>query len=164
MTPDPLAGLRDWHLPGPVSWWPPAPGWWLLAGLALIGAVLAGRRWLRRRRRLAAARAALEHLRRLRAEVAAGGDSRRFAAGVSGLLRRLALIRFPREQVAGLAGRDWLLFLDRTGGGGAFADGVGRVLVDAPFRGDGGLGSASDAEELTKLAAAWIQANRVGQR
>lgn len=164
MNPDPLAGLRDWHLPGPVSWWPPAPGWWLLAGLVLVGAVLAGRWWVRRRRRVAAARAALQHLGRLRAQIENSGDSRGFAAGVSRLLRRLALVRFPREQVAGLAGRDWLLFLDRTGGGGAFADGVGRALVDAPFRGDGGLGTVSDADELARLAAAWIQANRVAER
>jgi hypothetical protein len=33
MNPDPLAQLRDIHLPEPVSWWPPAPGWW---GLALV--------------------------------------------------------------------------------------------------------------------------------
>ena len=30
-TPDPLAQLRDIHLPEPVSWWPPALGWWLVA-------------------------------------------------------------------------------------------------------------------------------------
>ena len=30
-TPDPLAGLRGYHLPEAVSWWPPGPGWWLLA-------------------------------------------------------------------------------------------------------------------------------------
>jgi len=34
--------LRDIHLPGPVGWWPPAIGWWLVAALVLVafGAVV----------------------------------------------------------------------------------------------------------------------------
>ncbi|MDP7406676.1 MAG: DUF4381 domain-containing protein, partial [SAR324 cluster bacterium] len=30
MNQDPLAALRDVHLPPAVSWWPPAPGWWII--------------------------------------------------------------------------------------------------------------------------------------
>ncbi len=30
MQIDPLAQLRDIHLPPPISWWPLAPGWWLV--------------------------------------------------------------------------------------------------------------------------------------
>ena len=30
-APNPLDQLRDIHLPEPISWWPPAPGWWILA-------------------------------------------------------------------------------------------------------------------------------------
>lgn len=31
------AQLRDVHLPEPITWWPPALGWWLLAGVIVLG-------------------------------------------------------------------------------------------------------------------------------
>ena len=33
---DPLAELRDIHLPEAVGYWPLAPGWWLLLVSALV--------------------------------------------------------------------------------------------------------------------------------
>jgi uncharacterized protein DUF4381 len=36
LNPDPLAQLRDIHLPEPVGWWPPAPGWWIIALLLFL--------------------------------------------------------------------------------------------------------------------------------
>ena len=164
--PDPLAGLRDWHLPGPVSWWPPAPGWWLVAGLGLAGLALAIILRRRRRRRGAAVRAALAELGVLRGQLGTGLDQRAFAAAVSVLLRRLALTRFPRERVAGLSGSAWLAFLDATGGGEGFSRGPGLLLADQPYRDpaaeppgavpDGAAASAA----LADLAARWLRANR----
>ena len=159
---DPLAGLRDWHLPDPVSWWPPAPGWWMLAVLALILIAALWRWWLVRRRRSAAARAARSELKRLRESAASGDDPRGFAASVSMLLRRLALERFARERVAGITGAAWLAFLDETGGGDGFTTGPGRVLADAPYRPhrsadqDGGV----DVGALADLAERWIRAQQ----
>ena len=28
--------LRDIHLPGDISWWPPAIGWWIVAALIIL--------------------------------------------------------------------------------------------------------------------------------
>ena len=48
---DPNLPLRDIHLPAPISWWPPAPGWWLLLfGIPTLLILLAWLwRWVRRK-------------------------------------------------------------------------------------------------------------------
>jgi hypothetical protein len=160
MTMDPLADLRDWHLPDPVSWWPPAPGWWLLTAVVLLLAVWLARRLARRHQCGAPARRALLELSALRAGLAADGDTRAYAAGLSGLLRRLALARFPRDQVAGLIGQAWLDFLDATGGGQGFRQGPGQALAGLAFSGDLGDLDRPDPDALAELVATWIRANR----
>ncbi|MCK7578357.1 MAG: DUF4381 domain-containing protein [Chromatiales bacterium] len=155
MMTDPLADLRDWHLPDPVSWWPPAPGWWLAAAAVLAALLLAVHLWLRRRGRTSLQRAARLELERLRRDLAADGDRRRYLAGLSRLLRRLALARYPRAQVAGLTGDGWLAFLDETGGGGEFRDGFGRVLGESAYRPTDGIDF--DAERLAELVGRWIE-------
>ena len=72
-------------------------------------------------------------------------------------MRRVALAAWPREQVADLAGKDWLAFLDRTGGKGAFTDGPGATLVTAPYARE----AAATAPGLGDLAARWIRHHRV---
>ncbi|NEV60751.1 DUF4381 domain-containing protein [Thiorhodococcus minor] len=162
MTPDPLADLRAWHLPEPVSWWPPAPGWWILLGLVML-ASLAVALWLRRRHRRGRAwRAAKQELAALRAAYASEGDARHYAMGLSRLLRRLALLRFPRERVAGLSGADWLEFLDATGGAGDFAKGPGRTLLLA-YRPASAGGSGEDVVALERVAERWMAANEGGR-
>ena len=43
-----LQNLNDIVVPGPVDWWPPAPGWYVLGAIALIVfVVLAVRQWRR---------------------------------------------------------------------------------------------------------------------
>ena len=155
-VPDPLADLRGYHLPDPVSWWPPAPGWWLLALLVLSLLVLLAGWLVRRHRRGAAARAAQAELTALRAALAQDGDAAACARGLSRLLRRFALVRFPRRAVAGLSGEAWLAFLDAQGGGGRFQSGPGRLLLDAPYRPPQDLPVA----ELASLVEDWIRRNQ----
>lgn len=151
---DPLSQLKDIHLPPAISAWPPAPGWWLLAALVLAAAAFAGRLFLRRWRYRRAARQAAAELRALAARYRAEGDAMALARALSPLLRQAALAYFPRTEVAGLTGENWLAFLDRSGGGGRFAAGPGRALVDAPYR----PGAAVAAEALLAACAAWLAA------
>lgn len=44
--------LRDIHLPKPISWWPLAPGWWILMAIILILLAVSGFyswRWWKKR-------------------------------------------------------------------------------------------------------------------
>jgi hypothetical protein len=158
MNPNPqqLLQLRDIHLPGQPAFWPPAPGWWLVAAImiALLAwmAVSALRRYRihRQRRRVLAALAGLEH--ELGSEC-----SPEALAGVSVLLRRLALLRFPRERVAALTGSAWLRFLDDSGGNGRFADGPGRILATGPYQRS--LPPDVDAAGLVVLVREWVARN-----
>ncbi len=153
---EPLADLRAYHLPDAVSWWPPAPGWWILA-LLLIGLVGALAAWLlRRHRRQAAARAARAELLAFRGAWDGDGDTLVYVRGLSRLLRRFALVRFGPRRVAGLVGEDWLAFLDANGGAGRFQSATGRLLLDAVYRPVTDL----PVTELAGLVADWIECNR----
>lgn len=124
--------LRDIHLPDPVSWWPPAPGWWLLAAsLAALAALVAVVVW---RRRTRVQRRGLAMLEALHARYRRDGDGGALVRGLSTLLRRLALEFHPRREVAGLTGSRWLEVLDAGLPGQPFSRGVGRRLADAPYR------------------------------
>jgi hypothetical protein len=149
MKPD-LSQLRDIHMPGAVSWWPPAPGWWALLALLLIIAGV-GVVFRRRRQRNRWRGSALTELARLRAAA-----PERQLREVSVLLRRVAISRFPRHDVAALTGEAWLAFLDRTlGDGSAFQSGVGRVLLSAPYAGT--AQDDVDTAALLALCERWIK-------
>ena len=127
MTPGPV--LRDIHLPAEPSWWPPAPGWWLLAALACL-ALAWMLRTLARRRRLQRARHALQaELARTRAEHPDGAAQ---VAAMSLLLRRVAKKYAPGAML--LRDDAWLRFLDADDDGRPFSEGPGRLLLDGPYR------------------------------
>ncbi|MDH3997638.1 MAG: DUF4381 domain-containing protein [Desulfuromonadales bacterium] len=125
--------LRDIHLPAPVSWWPPAPGWWLLLTLTLTLAALGlllHKRWRRRHYR----RLLLAQLQMLEQQYRSHQDSRQLLTEVSALLRQAALLHFPDDNCAGLTGQKWLAFLDGKCAGEDFANGAGRVLALGPYQ------------------------------
>lgn len=149
--------LRDIHLPAPVSWWPPAPGWWaLLVLVVLVLAALGVWRYVRTRRaRLDIRAAGLIELHKLRDTYNHDGDGHRLARDLSVLLRRLSLNAYPDAQVAGLINNDWLTFLDRHAGDDTpFSTGAGHALLDAPFR----AASDFDADKLLAVCEHWVDA------
>ena len=142
--------LRDIHLPPDPSWFPPAPGWWILAALLIILLVWLFRviaKRLRKRRWLAALQGEVDSIESDHAE---HGDQRKTTAAVSQLLRRAALRLDPRA--AAYQGSDWLTWLDAHGGTTEFVDGPGRVLIDAPWRPSPDV----DIHILLALTSGWL--------
>ncbi|MFQ5642255.1 MAG: DUF4381 domain-containing protein [Thiogranum sp.] len=151
----PALDLRDIHSAPPPGFWPPAPGWWLLAVL-LVAVLVPASVWLYRRYRLyRRRRRVLAELEQLEAP-GAQQHSAEFITAVSTLLRRVALLRFERRRVASLSGAAWLRFLDDTGGGGEFSTGAGQVLADGSY-----VSRPQDiaADRLLELARRWIKKN-----
>jgi hypothetical protein len=153
MQPDPLSQLHDIHLPAAISWWPPAPLWWLLAVLVLLTAVwmlyLGLRAWQRRAFKRQALRE-LAHLRML-------DDPHHLVCELALLVRRVALAVFPHENVASLHGQAWLQFLDRSGATQAFSQGVGRYLANIPYQRELPAEIAPELPLLVKIVKAWIR-------
>jgi len=142
--------LRDIHLPVDPSWWPPAPGWWLLAVLGVLALVFAARAGLRHRRERRWCQRVLAEVERIAAGHTAQPDTARLAADLSQLLRRASLLLDPHA--AGLHGEAWLGFLDARLGNDDFSRGVGRALLDAPWR----RTPAFDTDALIALTRAWL--------
>src|SRR5690606_10977785 len=96
MTPDQAAmalPLRDIHLPPEPAFWPPAPGWWLLAAVLLGAGLVLGRhllRWRARRRWRRAIEAELDAIAADRER-----DLAARATALSALLRRVARLIDP---------------------------------------------------------------------
>ena len=130
---DPLAQLRDLHLPQAVADWPPALGWWLLAGLVLFGLVWFMRALYRRYQSNAYRRFAQRELTAIVAEHATTQDARRALSALQFLMKRVAMTAFNRAEVAALTGVAWTQFLDATSTTSQFSLGPGELLIDGPY-------------------------------
>lgn len=135
MQPDLLQQLRDIHLPADPSWWPPAPGWWLLA-LAMLAAALWGVGMLRqavlRRRPIREARALYAKL---------YGDYRKglvdatdYLHQANELLKRLFIHGLHLDEARPANDAAWLELLDSGSRTSGFSRGPGRQLGNQRFR------------------------------
>jgi hypothetical protein len=124
--------LRDIHVPGEPSWWPPAPGWWLL-GLVLIAIIVyLATIWLRARRLHRARAELLQEFEAVRRIHPSNTEAAAQIAALSMLLRRASKHYAP--QALTLRDQPWLHYLDADDPSRPFSAGVGQLLLDAPYR------------------------------
>ena len=150
---DPWHSYVTFHAPGMIETWPPAPGWWVLALLALALVLFAASRLLRRW---------LDNRYPPRGHGGTDANQDRLATtrqrstyleALQKLMKRVALTRFPREQVAGLTGEAWVRFLDQSTGSHDFSMAESEALIDGAYREDISI----DINSIEAAAGSWIE-------
>jgi len=136
--------LEPAPLPSTVSMVPQTWGWVVLGLIVVAMSGLAVHSALRHRKANAYRRSALAELQQAQDDPAA----------VASILRRTALAAFPRRDIAGLHGSDWITFLEQTSENITVPEPSKQHLLRAPYRPE-----APDAE-VTKLARHWIMTHR----
>ncbi|MEQ8408642.1 MAG: DUF4381 domain-containing protein [Gammaproteobacteria bacterium] len=153
-----LAQLADIHLPAPVSWWPLAPGWWVLAVLLVVLAGYLGHlywRSVQQRRVRDYALGELQACHQRFADSPEPGTERtiRFVNESNSVLRRVAMVHFPSENVASLAGTDWVDFLRQHNRSGTLDESLAHALAYGRFQ----TSLKVDCDALYNFAKLWIR-------
>ncbi len=143
-----LSQLRDIRSAPEAPFWPPAPGWWILA-LGLLAVLIGAVRGLRRRA-LASRRRQdlLARLGRLREEHDPEQEPQAWLAGVNRLLKVTAMRAFPAQAPGVLTGREWAAFLGEESDYEAFA-----ALAAGPYEPH----PRFDAAALERAAEGWLR-------
>lgn len=157
-----LAQLADIHLPEPVSLWPPAPGWWILAILVLVLALWASRKGFAASRRSKIKAQALAELERCYSNYAndLGNDSSndsnrlmlRYVNEANSVLKRVALVHFPGTAVAGLGGPEWVDFIRDNGESGLLTSENADALSHGRFQ----TKLEINVDDMNNFATQWI--------
>jgi hypothetical protein len=157
-SPDPtsLDRLHDIIVPAPISWWPPAPGWFVL-GAVVILILLLGAMWFVRRYRMNLyRRQAMNELHQIAMALRAPDSRAEAMASIACLLKRVALTIYPRNQVAPMTGGVWIAFLQRTCKQKPLGK-SGKLLAAAPYDPHPARqASPEDIDELISTAEFWI--------
>ncbi|MBE6456297.1 MAG: DUF4381 domain-containing protein [Alphaproteobacteria bacterium] len=105
-----LSGLKDIHLPEQPTFFPPAIGWWIVLFFLLV--VFLGGLFGYYKYYTSPKQYALRLLRQIMMQKISDID---ILIDLGKLLKRIALIVFPRSEVASLSGQEWADFLFKTG-------------------------------------------------
>ena len=151
-----LEQLRDIRLPGEVAWWPLAPGWWIVIGIAFAAALLATF-WLQQRRRSLRQRA-LNELADICEDRELMSNPPRLAEMLGGLLKRVILQQPQYRDHAAASGERWRAFLlDQSVGG--LDEQVANFLTIGPYAALPVDGAQPPAEAILDAVANWIRRN-----
>ena len=153
-----LAQLADIHLPEAVAFWPPAPGWWVLAFILLVLLVIGVRKINQQRRFKKIREFALNELENCYFAFAEADQSDlnelklRYANQFNSVLRRVALYHYPNSNVASLSGQAWLDFITQSGDSSLMNEEIAISLKESRFQ----LSCDVDVEKMHEFGRVWV--------
>ena len=150
--PQLLELMRGLAMPEPMAWLPRTPGWWIVFGWLVAVLMLAGWQLAMRRRRNRYRRDALAELDTIETQPALGPAES--AQRIATLLKRTALVAYPREDVAALYGADWIRFINESANNDRQIKDAAELLAAAAYHPD------ADGRALCKPARRWIRLHR----
>jgi hypothetical protein len=159
-----LAQLADIHLPGAVTFWPPAPGWWILAIMLIAGLYWLASKVINRRNLQKICEHALAELERCHREFASDGSSDRnysklrYVNAFNSVLRRVALVHFPQANVASLGGNAWVDFIREKGDSSDLNDELAAALSYGRFQ----TKCEVNVDAMNSLGQSWITSLYLG--
>jgi hypothetical protein len=147
--------LKDIHLPDTILWWPPAPGWWILAVLLALFAYTLPRllRWLRYK---PVKSLSLKELDRIKQDHKQQADHKQTLLAITNLLRRTVMSRSGRTGNAGLVGDDWLKQLNQMSSSTSFTAEQGELLIHGRYQ----PVVEGDIDNLLESCERWIKSLR----
>ncbi|BCA97019.1 membrane protein [Legionella antarctica] len=149
---DALAQLKDIHLPESIGWWPLASGYYVLIFFILFLIITLIYVTYKRHANALAKKQALQLLKSYKEQYEKDQNAPLASARISELLRRVALVYYPRSEVASIIGDAWVEFLNQTSKGIDFKP-VKSMLLDSPFK----TSETVNLKPLITRAQRWIK-------
>lgn len=163
MTPatqqNPLAQLQDIQLPDPVSWWPLAPGWWLLIFIALAIIVTTSIFLWRRHQHNAYRRQALKELSALDIVAENHAHDLNHVHIISTILRRTVKTAYPQQGLEALPLKTLLIQLDQYSGQHIFHSIIDSSITTALYQPSTDI-RPQDIEQFGAATRRWIKSHR----
>ncbi len=132
--------LADIHLPDPISWWPPAPGWWLVLFTGIFLCYLIYRFSKKKLHQSKYKKQAKSELQLIHRHWQKQQNLILTASRLSVFIRRIALAEqqmtstLKRHDIASLTDEQWLLFIQKQQGMQAIGKNYHELLVQLPYQ------------------------------
>jgi len=144
--------LKDIHLPDPISFWPLAFGWWIVAGIVIF-LIFLSLLLFRKLSETTLKSEAKNKLQVIEKNFLETDDALVCLTEISALLRRITLSQKATDNVAGLTGEAWLQFLDQPLKTAEFSQGAGQILLTGPYSLEV---DKTQVMKLIQLSAKWV--------